>query len=219
MRFLNKHAAREKRLRAFERECNRLHQAKGAAPVVPLEHPYQRGWVKTYVLESRIEGRPDAQIFRNMLRAINRVVWARERTFVSRRGQPLTLRPRVIHVREWEKLAWPASHQKFFAFGTWRVEDEGFWLPPLRAWTCGYKLAVDWWLREAVQPHLITHQRVDLPDVKSRLAEIDAHMTRTRGWDHLSRLHGHGRWRCPRATLAELRAPACDDRETDSVEL
>jgi hypothetical protein len=215
MRYLNKHAAREKRLRAFERECNRLHQAKGDAPIIPLEHPYQRGWVKTYVLEDRVERRPDAQVFRNMLGAINHTVWARERTFVSRRGQPLVLRPRIIHVREWEKLAWPASHRRFFAFGTWRVEHERCWLPPYRAWTCGYKLVVDWWLREDVQPHLITHQRVDLPEVKSRLAEIDAYMTRTCGWDTLSRLHGQGRWRSPCATPAELRAPTC---ETDLVE-
>ncbi|MCX6951740.1 MAG: hypothetical protein NTV51_06190 [Verrucomicrobia bacterium] len=210
MRFLDKHFAREKQLRRLEREAQRLWQAQGAAPIIPLERPYQRGWVKTYVLEDRIERRPDAELFRALLREVNKRVYSRERSFVNRGGHPIVLRPQVIHVREWQKLAWPASHQRFFAFGTWRVEDVKFWLPPHRAWTCGYKLISMWWLREDIQPHLITHQRVDLPDVKSRLAEIEQHMRLTQGWRRLDRLHGRRQWRW------DFTAPLEVLRSTDS---
>jgi hypothetical protein len=207
MRFLDKYFAREKQLRRLEREAHRLWQAQGDAPIIPLERPYQRGWVKTYVLAERIEQRPDAELFCTLLRAVNRRVHARDRSFLDRAGRPITLRPHIIHVREWRKLAWPARYQRFFAFGTWRIEDEKFWHPPRRAWTCGYKFIHTWWLREDVQPHLMTHKRVDLPEVKSRLAEIEAGMARSDGWQRLGRLHGQRDWwRIHSSPRRELRA-------------
>jgi hypothetical protein len=60
MRFLDKYSAREKELRRLEREARRLRQAKADAPSVPLEHAFQRGWMKTYVLVDGIIRRPDA---------------------------------------------------------------------------------------------------------------------------------------------------------------
>lgn len=194
MRLVNKHFLREKLLRRLEREAQRLWHAQGAAPIVPLERPYQRGWVKTYVLEDRVERRPDAELFRTMLRTINQVAYSRERSFVARTGHAIALGPRIIGEREWRRLAWPASLQRYFKFGTWRIESAPPRASPALAWACGYKLVVTWWLREDVQPHLITHQRVDLPDVKSRLAEIEAFMTRTCGWFRLDRLHGRRQW-------------------------
>jgi hypothetical protein len=204
MRFLDKHSTREKHLRRLEREERRLWQAYRATPLVPLEQPYQRGWVKTYVLEPRVLQRPDAHIFREMLRAVNHRATSSNREFLSRRGFPIILRPRGIGVHQWTKLAWPASYQRFFRLGHWRIEDEvfrrpeRFYRPTQRLWQRGYKLAVDWWLKEDIQPLMITHRRAELPDVTSRLAEIDAFMSRTCGREQLNRLHGYSEryWRC-----------------------
>jgi hypothetical protein len=207
LRYLNKHSAREKHLLRLEREVERLNQATREAPIIPLEHPYQRGWVKTYVLHEQVGRRPDAQIFRNILKVINRRVHCRNRNFVSRKGDPIILRPQIIYLGDWRDLAWPASHQKFFGFGTWRIEDPPFWLPPNRAWRCGYKLFHDWWLREDIQPYMITHQRVELPEVRARYAEIDAHLHHTQGWAKLARLRGGRRWwRFSSSTRNELAA-------------
>ncbi|WP_043588735.1 hypothetical protein [Geminisphaera colitermitum] len=41
---------------------------------------------------------------------------------------------------------------------------------------------------------MITHQRVELPEVRRRLAEIDAHMEHMRGRERLNRLHGRRNW-------------------------
>lgn len=190
MRYLNKHLALEKKLRCLEREAQRLWQAQRDAPVVPLEHPYQRGWLKTYVLDEAVAHRPDVQIFRNVLAVVNHAVHSRNRAFLSRKGFPIVLHPRKIWVSEWRDLAWPASHQRFFAFGVWRIEEGEFHRTVARSWLCGYKIVQTWWLREDIQPFLITHQRVELPAVRTRLAEIESFMTRTNGWGRLSRLHG-----------------------------
>jgi hypothetical protein len=194
MRYLDKHAAREKLLRRLEREERRLWLAYRATPLLPLERPYQRGWIKTFVLEPRVALRPDAHIFREMLRVVNNHVTSPNREFRSRRGFPIVLGTRRIGLHRWEKLAWPASHQRFFRLGHWRIENEEFRRPHQRLWQRGYKLVVDWWLKEDIQPLMITHQRVDLPDVNARLAEIHAYMSRTHGWDRLARLYGRSAW-------------------------
>lgn len=210
MRFPDKHAARDKLLRGLEREAHRLWQVYRRTPLVPLERPYQRDWRKTFVLEPRVLARPDTAIFRAMLHAVNHCVYSSNREFLSRRGFPIILRPRSIGLRSWEKLAWPASHQRFFRLGHWVIEDEEFRRPGQRLWRRGYKLALDWWLREDIQPVMVTHQRVDLPDVNARLAEIEAFMKQTRGWERLRRLHGHRRWPWPQDHRGAEHAALCE---------
>lgn len=212
MTLLRKHASRDKRLLALEREADRLYQAQRDAPIVPLERPYQKGWIKTFVLAPDLRRRPDAEVFRTVLAAINDRLWARTREFVSGHGEPLLLRPRVIGPREWSRLRWPASHRRLLAFGHWEMGDT--YNVHLRAWFrrrhrfTGYSVHRPWWLREDIQPHLITHQRVNLPEVETRLAEIEAELRHTEGRHRLDWLHGRRvRWRerkCFAEQLADI---------------
>jgi hypothetical protein len=203
MRFLDHRAARDQHLRSLEREVNRLRQAQDNAPLVPLEHPYQRGWVKTYVLREDVWRRPDTDVFRAVLKLINRRVRARRPTFTTLDGDPITLEPKIIPVARWTALALPAAQQRFFGLGHWPFEYRDDFLVEFRSrwkfgrrkeYVVGYKLQSTWWLAEEIQPHLITHQRVELPWVHRRLAEIEAHMSATCGWERLRRLHGHRQW-------------------------
>lgn len=205
MTFPDKHTVRDKRLLRLEREYDRLSRALHDAPVVPLAKPYQLGWVKTYALVSEVLRRPDAVAFRNVLAVVNRRVWSRDPGFVDRAGNPILLRPRIIPPLEWHRLGWPASHTRLFSFGHWEDEME------MRPWfrkrslRIGYAVRRPWWLREDVQPRMITHQRVELPEVRKRIAEIDAYFTHHLGRQRLARLHGHTlRWRT-RHSIADLR--------------
>ena len=207
MTLLQKQAFRDKRLLALEREANRLHQARRGAPIVPLERPYQKGWIKTFVLAPEVRRRPDVEVFRAVLAMINTSVWARTREFLNSHGEPLVHRPRILTPREWDRLRWPASHKRLFAFGHWEVGDTGEihlrpWFRRSRRFT-GYAVHRPWWLHENIQPHLITHRRVNLPEVETRLAEIEAELERTQGRHRLSHLHGHRvKWR-ERKTFVE----------------
>lgn len=207
MTLLHKKTARDKRLLALEREAARLYQTKRDAPIIPLERPYQRGWLKTLALTPEVLRRPDVEVFRTVLLKINTRLWARTREFLGSNGDPLVLRPRVIGLREWNGLRWPASHRRLLAFGHWEAGDTGH--VHLRPWFrrshrfTGYTVHRPWWLREDIQPHLITHQRINLPDVETRLAEIEAELQHTQGRCRLSWLHGRRvRWR-ERTTFAE----------------
>jgi hypothetical protein len=208
MRYLNKHANREKELRRLDRERGRLWHATREAPLVPLEHPLQRGWMKTYVLAKGIDRRPDAAIFRSMLAAVNQRVYSDERSFVDRfTGRPIALQPRLLSFDELESHGWPVSHRRFFERGPWRINGVLVRAADRVDGSATYKLVRTWWLREEVQPDLITHRRVDLPDVETRLAEIEARLTHTCGQDRLTRLYGSSHWwRRYNNTRAELQS-------------
>lgn len=217
MRFLDKYLSRDKLLLRLERERNRLYKAKGDAPIIPLERPYQRGWVKSFVLREDTLHHPDINHFRAVLKEVNKKIYSKKRDFVSRTGEITLLRARIIPVREWAKLAWPLGCQRLFAYGNWRVEDFSPWMPHRwRQHVIGFKLMRDWWLEEEIQPHLITHQRVDLPDVRSRIAEIEAYFATHQGYQRLSRLHGqHRRWVGEPDAACIQRASASFDDQLD----
>ena len=194
MIHLDKVSARDKALLRLERELNRLHRVQGAAPVIPLERPFQRGWVKSFVLRRDVLRRPDAAAFVTALKAINQRVYCRDVAFLRPNGTPLLLRPRIIPDREWLKLAWPAKVQRLFAFGHWRLDEDLHQPLRWRRHVLGFKVASPWWLEENLQPHLITHQRVELPLVRKRIAEIESYLVKHEGWHRLHRLHGQRSW-------------------------
>lgn len=211
MRYLDKHTTRDKHLLRLEREQEPLCRALHDTPVVLLEKPYQLGWTETYALERDVLRRPDVGVFERVLAVINRTVWSRERDFLHRNGDPIVLRPRIIPTCEWERLGWPASHTRLFSYGHWEDEME------IRPWfrkrsrRIGYAVRRPWWLREDVQPRVITHRRVDLPEVRKRIAEIDAYFSHHLGRERLAWLHGHSlRWRM-RTTIAERRIAEATD--------
>ena len=191
----NQHTRRDKALLRLERELNRLYQAHWNAPIVPLEHPYQKGWVKSFVIARKAERHPEIDVFRTVLRLTNHTVYSRNPGFLNKKGQAIGLHPKVILPWQWDRLAWPASHQRLFAYGSWRLDEHLPWNPSFRrSQVVGFKLIRTWWLEEDVQPHMITHQRVDLPEVRSRIAEIENHFSVTQARNRLRWLHGQRQW-------------------------
>ena len=191
MRFADKHAKRDKGLLRLDRELRRLYHAQWNAPIIPLEHPYQRGWIKFYVVRKDALHHPKAEVFKAVLTEVNQHVHSLNREFVRRNGDSIVLRPDIVPVWRWNRLKWPASHQHLFALGTWPVENQ-FPLKPrrFRHQVYGFKLMSTWWLEESIQPFMITHQKVDLPDVRSRIAWIEAHFENQCGRQRLCWLRG-----------------------------
>lgn len=210
MPCIDKHIHRDKRLLRLERELKRLRHAQGNSPIIPLEHPYQRGWAKTFVLRKDAWHHPEAVVFHAVLAAVNQRVLSRNREFIYRNGNPITLNARIIDMREWVRRAWAIRLQRLFAYGRWSVERNLSWANhPYRHYEVGFKLTRHWWLEESVQPHMITHRRVDLPEVRSRIAEIESYLGNHLGRQRLSWLHGcRMRWRGDPASACERRASA-----------
>ena len=204
----DKYLMRDKRLLRLERELNRLHQAQWRAPIIPLEHPYQRGWVKTYQLREDALHHPEVTVYQAVLPVVNQRVTSRQRDFMQKNGVQQVLRPRIIPVCEWVRRPWPVSHQRLFAYGQWELENFYPWTNRrYRECIRGFRLMRTWWLEEIVGPLMITHQRVDLPEVRSRIAEIESYFTLNLGRERLNKLHGRrSRWRENDASASEQRA-------------
>lgn len=219
MSFFDKHTHRDKHLLRLERELNRLRHAQWNAPIIPLEHPYQRGWVKTFVLRDDVPPHPEAQVFSAVLKMVNQRVHAPTREFVTRRGHVIALRPRIVEVHAWHRLNWSLRHQRLFAYGTWPVEEIYPWSQRYyRSNLSGFKLMRTWWLVEHVSPHIITHQRVELPEVRSRIAEIEAHLEARQGHHRLSWLHGrHSHWHARAPSREQQRSLAVAHEQLTST--
>lgn len=198
MHFRDKHAQRDKHLLRLERELTRLRKAQWHAPIIPLEHPYQRGWFKKFTLREDALHHPEVLVFKAVLAVVNQQVHSSSRNFTRRNGDAIILRPRIIEPRDWTRLVWPITHQRLFAYGQWPVEHIFPWSEHYRRHSIrGFKLIRTWWLDELILPYMITHQRVDLPEVRSRIAEIENHLRHRLGRERLLWLHGHHvRWRC-----------------------
>lgn len=208
MRFIDKHTARDKALLCLEREHNRLSRALHHAPVVALETPYQRGWIKTYALREDICRRADLSVFQSVLAAVNRGIWSRSFDFVQPDGSRYELRPQVIPIREWQRRTWTAAQRRLFSFGAWKEESPATrWVRARHRLVVGFTIVHLWWLEEEIRPSMITHRKVDLPEVRGRLAEIEAYLKRTLGWERLNRLHGRRQrwWSSERECVAPFR--------------
>lgn len=217
MIFVDRHTRRDKRLLRLERELCRLWHAQWHAPIVPLERPYQRGWIKTFTLREDALHHPEVLVFRAVLPVVNQRLTSRRREFTARDGSVHVLRPRIIGAGEWQRLAWPISHQRLFAYGQWELEEIFPWTERCyRKSIRGFRLIRTWWLEEMIEPLMITHQRVELPEVRSRIAEIEAHFTHTLGRERLDRLHGRrARWHSRQPPSADQRHLAGRDDELD----
>jgi len=167
--------------------------------------------MKFFVLRQDALHHPEAAVFSAVLAVVNQRVLSRNREFISSRGHVIVLRPRIIPVWEWSRRPWPFSHQRLFAYGRWQTEKFYSWSTHRYCEVeVGFKLFRTWWLEERVQPHLITHQRVELPEVRSRIAEIEACLEANLGRCRLDWLHGRRRrWRrIGPASVTEQRASA-----------
>jgi hypothetical protein len=165
-------------------------------------------------LRENIRRRPDLRVFSDVFAAVNQRVYSRNREFQDRDDRQIVLHPRIIPVAEWSNLGWTASHLRLFAYGHWREKDKP-WLPERwRRHILGYRLVRTWWLEESIRPHMVTHQQVDMPEVRRRLAEIDRCISAHGGWRRLGRLRGSSHW-WRRLSFArfELRQMASDESQ------
>lgn len=193
----------EKELRGLMREFNRLSRVVWETPLVKLERPYQRGWQRYFRLTDRAKRRKNAAQLEALLDFVDNRQFCRKNRFRKwnrRRKQFVTpehrLRKLTVCQVFWNKV--PDHLLKYFR-GPGRLAVNR---NELREWrSCGWngRLAVNHphYFESVIEPWIITHQRADLPEVKSRLDEIEAFFDANDGWQRYDRLRGYrvSNWR------------------------
>lgn len=200
-RSLEKERA-DKALLRIMKERSRLLRAKWNAPLVELEEPFQRGWVRFFVLSTRAKHRRDSKKLETLLKFLNYKQFSRRLDFCVRQGKskkwiPMRQSLPRFHVHEILRRGIPDDLLRYLT--NFRYESLGDRKNAEKLRRLGYpwKFGVgDSTLFELViEPHWITHQRVVMPEVETRLSEIEAHLYATCGWERYRRLKGHRNWR------------------------
>ncbi len=192
----------DKALLQVMNERHRLIRAQWDAPYVELEDPFQRGWVRFYVLSSVAKHRKDVRMLEELLGYLNSKQYSRRFDFCVRHGKSKKWIPQGqkllrLHVHEILRRKIPDKLFRYlfnFRFESLldRVNAE-----QLRRQGYPWKFGViDYSLYELViEPHWITHQRVVMPEVEARLCEIEAYLDRCGGWYRYGNIMGQKSWR------------------------
>ncbi len=190
---------KDKNIYALMREWDKLRDITRDAPLVPLEKPYQNGWIKYFVLRDDYTRRADAHVFKAILKEIGTEVFCRKVDFLDHQGQPYGPGLRVVGRNEWEMLGWTPQFKKHFSFGWHRRENVFFglrWADEhfVEGKIQGYRMSKPFFLVEAIKPHFVTHTKTIYPEIETRMAEIKSQFQHKQLWPRYDKLHGR-RWK------------------------
>ena len=191
----------DRELRQLIREQRRLHQAMWNAPVVPLKEPYQRGWYRYLVLSERASRRPDFEQLEELLGFVNHKQYCRKKKFLQycprrKREVEENHRPRRFELWELLRIKLPDHLFRYFrqTGGCRVVNREVLRELPMRGWSGKFDVNCEHLFESVVAPYIVTHQKVDMPEVRSRLDEIDEILEQSNGWGRYQNMTGVKSW-------------------------
>ncbi|MEM9080372.1 MAG: hypothetical protein AAGC74_06730 [Verrucomicrobiota bacterium] len=212
-------------LRSLDQERCELWQQLREAPWRKLKEPFQRGWERSFVLRADAQRRKDADQLAAALKFVEnyqqcrvcpfrRYDW-RKRRFVEWGHHLSGLSPRDVL---FNKV--PEELLKYFQVSRHRVASREQLRILIRSGWMG-----KFWFRypeygvSETRPFMVTHERVALPQVESRLEEIDSILCEPKNQGRLWHLHGysHRRWNCFMNEEEDRRRALLDMREAEEA--
>jgi len=106
----------DKNLIRLSKRRNQLWQLKRDLPMVPLEHPYQRGWKRLFVLRDDLRDTPKAEFYEEILKKINTVHYHYDPSFKfkKRRKRRYGYEMRKQELSEIDQYHWDSNRLKLF---------------------------------------------------------------------------------------------------------
>lgn len=169
----------EKKLRQNFKRRKQLFRAINNLPLVPLEQPYQKGWVRFFVLRTDVLMSPNADFFKSLLEKINSYQYSNEKSFSKRKrklGKNITvlseqfLRP--IYTSEWncKKLGLTEKEKSYFTL----TEK---WSNNFARNIIYYRFDEPWRFVLRVKPYFITHKKMIDSDLESECQVLENYIT------------------------------------------
>ena len=167
----------EKYLRECIKRQKVLFKQRRELPLVPLEKPYQKGYVRFFVLREDVRQGKQADFFATLLEKINTYQYADNRKFQKKKKR----RGKRVYI---------ARKQELYTFSQWEWEralERGKFTQKERAYFAKiecfnrqkdrfeihYEFTEAWRFELRVKPNMITHYRpVDIA-IERELAELD----------------------------------------------
>ena len=176
-----KQEAKNKKLYRAVMELDELRKITWNAPLIKLPKPIQFGWTKKLKLRDDCANRKDAHIYRQIMDEIQVPVFSRKQHFIDKKGQSLVPGLRLVRSNEWLKIGWPEHYKKYFYFGLHEVKT---------SWGTrydeGYKFIQRFYFVDQIIPRFMTHERAILPEVETRIQELNRFIENNGGWNAYS---------------------------------
>lgn len=164
----------EKQIRKKYRELENLQNTRRKLPWLPLEKPYQKGFVRFFVLRDDVLYSKDAAFFNEILNVINSYMYSDTRKFQKRKrkfGKKIYVnriqKTKEIDLYHWldPKLELSDRHRQYFR----KVEE---YCPfTKRNKTC-YQFIEPWRFVLRTRPNIITQYKPIIAEMEREIAEI-----------------------------------------------
>ncbi|PQA93631.1 hypothetical protein B0A69_11555 [Chryseobacterium shigense] len=169
----------EKQIRKKYQRSKELWNLRRNIPWIPLENPYQRGFVRFFVLSDDVKRSEDADFYEGILKKINTYLYSESRLFLKKRRKF----GRRIYVEKPQRLntissyAWtdpkfgliPRERQYFLKreeYHPFRKRNETY-----------YEFIEPWRFTLRIRPHMITHYKPVDAEIEKEYAEIESYIS------------------------------------------
>ena len=193
-----------KRLRKLWKQYLELGDArKKSGEWVDVE-PYQRGWIRYYVLRDDARNRKDAREMQQVLDIINTEVYCNNQRFERRnwktnKWEPIPQKPKYLLEDAYNQLT--EKQKSFFVKREW-VEVSTNMGVKKKTFYSGYIFKYDYYLVFRKEPNIVVQHWIPNSEVESLYGELRSYMDRNNIWAKLNKaMHwntGHNnRWDNP----------------------
>ena len=165
----------EKKLRQNYHQRKQLFNAVWNSPPVPLDKPYQKGWVRFFVLRSDVLVGPNSGFFMNLLEKINTYHYSNEKSFTRRKrkfGKKISVPSeqflKMISISDWDCKKIDLTEKEKFYFTLTKE-----WSNNLGRDIIYYRFDEPWRFVLRVRPNIITHKKPVDSDLQSELQVLE----------------------------------------------
>lgn len=169
----------EKQIRKKYQRSEELWNIRRNIPWVPLENPYQKGFVRFFVLRDDVKRSKDGDFFEGILTKINTYMYSESRQFLKKRRKF----GRRIYVEKEQKLKRVSSFcWNDPKFGLTTGEKQYFlkkeeYNPFRKRNDIYYEFIESWRFTLRVRPHMITHYKPLDSELEKEYDELESYLS------------------------------------------
>ncbi|WP_326981405.1 hypothetical protein VUJ46_14220 [Chryseobacterium sp. MYb264] len=170
----------EKQIRKKYKRSDELWKIRRNIPLVSLMEPYQKGFVRFFVVRDDVKRSKDGDFFQGILDKINTKMYSETRKFLKKKRKF----GRRIYVEREQKLARLSTHQwNDPKLGLTTRERQYFlkredYCPIRKRYNIYYEFIEPWRFVLRVKPNMITHCKPLNSDLEREIDELDSFLGR-----------------------------------------
>lgn len=168
----------EKQIRKKYKRSNELWELRRNIPLIPLEQPCQKGFVRFFVVRDDVKRSKDGDFFEGILNKINTKMYSPTRKFLKKKrkfGRRIYVdrEQKLVHLSTYQwndpKLGLTTRERQYFL----KREEYN---PFRKRYNIYYEFIEPWRFVLRVKPNMITHYKPLHSDLEKEIDELDSYL-------------------------------------------